>query len=146
LRSWYMAAFPVPGAAVVTKLFDFAAIHWLWRRWSPSFSLPAQKRIALEQTLSVSWPAPLQFYRSVLRPLSAARSRLHGPLSAAITVPTLYLHGVDDGCIAPLRSSQAQFFPVSLRQKLMSDAGHFLPHEAPDRCAEEILIWHQANV
>jgi pimeloyl-ACP methyl ester carboxylesterase len=146
LRSWYMAAFQLPGAAVATKLHDFAAVHWLWQRWSLGFSLPAQKRLALEQTLSASWPAPLQYYRSVLRPLSTARSRWHGPLSAAITVPTLYLHGVDDGCIAPLRASQVQYFSASLRQKLMSGVGHFLPHEVPDRCAEEILIWHQANV
>jgi pimeloyl-ACP methyl ester carboxylesterase len=138
LRSWYMAAFQFPGAAVASRARDFAFIDFLWRRWSPSFTLADQQRALLHDCLRQSWPAPLHYYRSVIRPFAAARQRLHGPLAQAITVPTLQLHGSDDRCIEPPTGSQQRYFHGRLLQKIIDGAGHFLPHESPTLCAHHI--------
>jgi hypothetical protein len=57
-------------------------------------------RAELHEHLRASMPAPLKYYRAMLRPgiLGATRR-----LSQPIAVPLLQLHGGDDGGILPLQ-------------------------------------------
>jgi pimeloyl-ACP methyl ester carboxylesterase len=143
LRSWYMAAFQLPGSARVARIQNFASIRWLWRRWSPRFVLSMPATESLTETLGASWPAPLQYYRRAARPLTAAVARTRGPIASPINVPTLYLHGTDDGCIKFVDGKCKQYFRSSYQERLIEGAGHFLPHEMPVRCAADIVHWHQ---
>ncbi|PHR22795.1 MAG: alpha/beta hydrolase, partial [Fluviicola sp.] len=50
-----------------------------------------------------------------------------------IEVPTLYLHGENDGCIGvDLQVGMTELFPKGLRSIRIEGAGHFLQLEKPD--------------
>src|SRR6185369_15602000 len=94
-RSWYMGLFQLPGSGWMVTARDLALIDHLWRQWSPSLSLDPALRAELHQDLRASMPAPIRYYREMLRPGMLAATRR---LSQPITVPMLQLHGADDGC------------------------------------------------
>jgi len=139
-RSWYMLAFQLPGAVPIAAAFDFALIDRLWRVWSPGLVLPDAERRALHATLRTSWPAPLLYYRALTRPLGPALARVRR--RDRINVPTLYLHGTDDGCIAaPPTDGAEPFFAADYRRELLPGAGHFLAVEQPAALAARITAW-----
>jgi pimeloyl-ACP methyl ester carboxylesterase len=145
-RSWYMLLFQLPGAAQLARTGDFAFIDRLWRRWSPGYRLAVEQRRGLHRDLAASWPAPLQYYRSLLRPARTAIARV-GPGSEArrrIQVPTLYLHGADDGCVGVEVGLDAErHFAGPYRREVVNGAGHFLAAEAPEQIAERATAWFQ---
>jgi len=54
----------------------------------------------------------------------------------AITVPTIVLHGAEGSVTAPERSlAQMALFPPGARRRVIADAGHFLPRQAPGAAA-----------
>lgn len=144
-RSWYMAALQLPGSDSWSKAGDFAFIDRLWRTWSPGFVLDNNQRAALHACLAASWPAPLAYYRNLIRPLPAALRRLRGPLAAPLRVPMLQLHGRNDGCIAPLHDDQRRYFAAGVQTHIFNDAGHFFPHEQPPLCAAQIAAFIQST-
>jgi pimeloyl-ACP methyl ester carboxylesterase len=59
-----------------------------------------------------------------------------------ISTPVLYLHGEQDGCIGyEARKGQERFFTNGLREVLIERVGHFVPLEAPERMAREVIAW-----
>jgi pimeloyl-ACP methyl ester carboxylesterase len=59
-----------------------------------------------------------------------------GPLS----VPTLYLHGQDDGCIgAELSEGMEPLFPAGLERVELPGCGHFLHQEKPEEVSRLLL-------
>jgi pimeloyl-ACP methyl ester carboxylesterase len=101
-RSWYMGLFQLPGSGLMVTARDLALIDHLWRQWSPSLSLDPALQAELHEHLRASMPAPIKYYRAMLRPgMLAATRRLAQP----IAMPLLQLHGADDGCILPRRST-----------------------------------------
>lgn len=148
LRSWYMVFFQVPGAERLAAARDFALIDRLWRTWSPGYVLPAALQAEVRACLRASWPAPLLYYRAMFRPAGAALRRLRPDTGIArrITVPTLYLHGADDGCISPAAGRGAErYFAGPYRAEVMADAGHFLAAELPDAVAAHAASWIDAH-
>lgn len=129
-RSWYMAVFQLPGAARLARAGDFALIDRLWRAWSPRYRLPAAERAALHACLAASWPAPLGPYRALVRPLGAVRARLDRARRPLAT-PILYLHGADDGCIAPGAARDQARWLTDVTAHVLPGAGHFLHCEIP---------------
>jgi pimeloyl-ACP methyl ester carboxylesterase len=94
--------------------------------------------------LRASWPAPLLYYRAMFRPIGAAVRRLRPTTGIArrLTVPILYLHGADDGCIAPAASRGAErYFASEYRAEIIDGAGHFLAAECPDEIATRATAW-----
>ncbi|MEN4559763.1 hypothetical protein RM160_21565 (plasmid) [Pantoea agglomerans] len=77
-RSWYMGLFQLPGSGWLATTRDLVLIDHLWRQWSPGFSLEPALRKELHEHLWASMPAPLKFYRAMLRPgmFDATRERL----------------------------------------------------------------------
>lgn len=136
--SWYMGLFQVPGSGIIARARNLALIDRLWRQWSPNFSLDPAVHAELHEHLRASMPAPLNYYRAMLRPgiLKAARR-----LAQPITVPLLYLHGADDGCILPPSVDDRHRFAAPHVREVVPDVGHFLHVEAPEVLAERIAAW-----
>ncbi len=144
LRSWYMAFFQLPGAEQIAAARDFALIDRLWRTWSPGYRLPPHLRDELHACLQASWPAPLFYYRAMVRPLGPAVRRLRSTSSIArrIPVPLLYLHGAEDGCITPAAAAGAErYFSGPYRAEILAGAGHFLAAERPVEVATRVINW-----
>ena len=135
-RSWYMAFLNLPGVSDrVVAARDFAFVDRLWRTWSPGLKPEPASMRELKECLARSMPAPLLYYRALAK-TAAARLRERMP---KIDVPTLYMHGVDDGCIGPaVAAGQERFFSAPLRSVRVERAGHFLHLEAPERVEGEI--------
>ncbi len=138
-RSWYMALFQIPGSERLARANDLAMIDHLWRTWSPGFTLDDARRTALHATLSASLPAPLGYYRAILRPFAQYRARIK-KLATPITTPVLQLHGADDGCILPPTEDDARRF-IERDLAVIPGVGHFLHLEEPSAIAERIARW-----
>jgi pimeloyl-ACP methyl ester carboxylesterase len=134
-RSWYMLLFQLPHAADwALRRRDFRLIERLWHDWSPGWSPPAAHVGEVKRCLDASLPAPLEYYRSMVRMLPVRPDY--------IRVPTLVLHGARDGCIgAALGEGQDRFFTGGYRREVIEDAGHFLHLERPAAVADRILAW-----
>lgn len=135
-RSWYMGFFQLGRwAERVVAADDFAWVHRLWSTWSPGFRPPDDYVAELERCLAASLPAPLEYYRALLRPFgpALARARVHRP----VDVPVVYLHGQDDGCIAvEMARGQERFCRAGLVSHVVPGAGHFVPLEQPQALAD----------
>src|SRR5438477_12771890 len=94
-KSWYMVLFQLPGADYLVRRADLALIDRLWRAWSPSFTLDSARRDQLHACLKRSLPAPLEYYRAIVRPLTTFADRMR---RAEAHIATPLLHGSHDGC------------------------------------------------
>jgi pimeloyl-ACP methyl ester carboxylesterase len=140
-RSWYMALFQIPGSERVVRANQLAMIDHLWRTWSPGFVLDPARRATLHACLDASLPAPIAYYRAMLRPISGFRARAR-KLAAPLATPVLQLHGADDGCVLPPTLPLDDDRRFTHREvAVVPDVGHFLHLEAPAEIAERVLAW-----
>lgn len=142
-RSWYMFFFQTRLAELAVQLNDFAFLDRLWREWSPGYVLPAPARSALNESFAQPGvlAQTLAYYRQLFTPPSdAAAQALEALASRPIAVPSLYMHGADDGCIsAQLGEGMEAAFTNGLERVVMPGVGHFLHLEQPDAVFEHIL-------
>ncbi|MGE0322597.1 MAG: alpha/beta fold hydrolase [Polyangiaceae bacterium] len=140
-RSWYMLFFQtrmLPERIVPRNEFRF--IDRLWEAWSPTYEAPNDYLAELKSCLSRSYPAPIQYYRSLPKALLDLRQR--GGQLSQIQVPLLYLHGVQDGCVGwELMQGQERFFSAEHQSELLGGVGHFLQLENPRAVNTRILDW-----
>jgi pimeloyl-ACP methyl ester carboxylesterase len=137
-RSWYMGLFQLPGSGWIATARDLALIDHLWRQWSPSLSLDPALQAELHEHLRASMPAPLRYYREMMRPGMIGATRR---LSQPIKVPLLYLHGAEDDCILPPRADDRHRFAAPHASEVIPGVGHFLHIEAPEAIADRIAAW-----
>src|SRR5829696_4540199 len=146
-RSWYMFFFQHPLAEVAVPADDLAFIERLWADWSPGYDaaedLPAVKD-ALEAPENPA--AALGYYRAAIGATGLSDDPEVVALQAAADggsppIPTLYLHGADDGCIgADLAAAVAEFLPTEgSHAEVVPGAGHFLHVERPDEVGRLVL-------
>lgn len=137
-RSWYMGLFQLPGSGMIAMARDLSLIDRLWREWSPGLTLEPDVREELHDHLRASMPAPLKYYRAMMRPgmLKAARR-----LSRPITVPLLHIHGADDACILPPQVDDRHRYAAPHVRDVLPGLGHFLHIEAPEAIADRIATW-----
>lgn len=147
-RSWYMFFFQLPLAAMGVSFDDFAVIEQLWRDWSPGFEPPAEHLRAIKDTLGSpgSLDAALGYYRH-LWDTTRHDSRLAAVEAAGsgwVPVPSLYLHGADDGCIGAdlvVPDELKPLFPAGLEVEIYDRLGHFLHLEDPARVNGRIVAF-----
>ncbi|OGP85863.1 MAG: hypothetical protein A2Y95_00025 [Deltaproteobacteria bacterium RBG_13_65_10] len=139
-----MYFFQLSIAQQVVSQDDFAFVARLWRDWSPGFEPPPDLLAEVRASLSApgSLEAALGYYRATFNPslLDPALAALQDRITASpIPVPSLYLHGADDGCIgAEIIAGMEAFFPAGLETEIVPGAGHFLHLEAPEAVANRI--------
>jgi pimeloyl-ACP methyl ester carboxylesterase len=146
-RFFYVWLFQYDCAEEAIRADDFALLAGLWRDWSPGYDA----REDLERTKDclrdpAHLRAALGYYRSVMHPRCfgqpeyvAGQATVWG---RALPQPTLYFHGLRDGCLAITRELAAQI-PACLGPgseiELLEDAGHFLLVEQPARVNARIV-------
>ena len=146
-KSWYMFFFQMPFAEMAVQHDDFAYIARLWQDWSPGYVLPDDEWALLVETFSQPGvlTAALKYYRHTLNPTPEVAEALAEILPATgepplIEVPTLYLHGRNDGCISPeVIGDIPGLFPAGLVLSVLDGVGHFLHQEDPTRINQRIL-------
>ena len=138
-KSWYIGLFQLPGAAWLAKRDDLALIDRLWRAWSPSFTLDDARRTELHACLARSMPAPIEYYRAILRPLTTLVDRTRKSQSK-IATPLLQLHGRDDGCMVPPTDADRRWFAKRVLE-VVPNVGHFLHVEAPATIGARVAGW-----
>ncbi len=138
-RFFYVWFFQMDCADEVLLANDMALIDGLWADWSPGYDATEDLRFAkacLRDPANLK--AALGYYRTVFDPRRYAQpDYVAGQtevLGAKLTVPTLYFHGLRDGCFALTRELADQI-PASLgpgsKVEILDDAGHFLLIEKP---------------
>jgi pimeloyl-ACP methyl ester carboxylesterase len=132
-RSWYMLFNQLPW--LPERLLP-RLVPQLWSAWSPGFDGGEDvARVAAALGTPERRSAALGYYRAMPRPGKGVPSYTarHTDWLGIPTVPTLYLHGADDGCIGagfvgPARAA----LPAGSVVDLIQGAGHFLQLERPD--------------
>jgi pimeloyl-ACP methyl ester carboxylesterase len=145
-RSWYTFFFQSPLADMVVPINDYAVIDMLWRDWSPGLVPDPAFMRALKDTLGTpgSTEAAIGYYRAMLgsAPPNPDLADVAGAGNGPIPVPTLYLHGVDDGCLGielVQESEITPFFPAGIDVDVVPGAGHFLHLDQPEHVTSRIL-------
>src|SRR5438876_10960646 len=139
-KSWYMGLFQLPGADYLVRRRELALIDRLWRSWSPSFTLNSARRDELHACLKRSLPAPLEYYRAIVRPLTTFVDRMR-KAETHIATPLLQLHGSDDGCILPPTDEDRRLFDARVLE-VMPNLGQLPAHRGSrhDRRARRPLV------
>ncbi len=148
-RSWYMFFFQSPFAEAAVRHNDFEFIERLWRDWSPNWIFPEETLQSVKDTFRHDGvvEAALAYYRCTLDPsrqdpaLAAIQTTLN---LSPVAVPTLAIHGSNDGCIGPyLLEGMEALFPAGLEKLIVEGAGHFVHQEKAalvnDRISEFLL-------
>jgi pimeloyl-ACP methyl ester carboxylesterase len=141
-NSWYIGFNQLPW--LPERALD-RLVPKLWRDWSPGYDAtedlrfvraaladPSHRRAAIGYYRALAWPfPPPERYRR----WAGAEMRLP-------VVPTLQLHGADDGCLdARLATLAAPHLPAASRVHVIAGAGHFLHLEQPAETAREVLAF-----
>jgi pimeloyl-ACP methyl ester carboxylesterase len=144
-RSWYMFFFQSPLSDMAVPMDDLAFIDRLWQDWSPGFDgheHAERAKACLRDPAHLA--AALGYYRATLGtgPRSPELDAVEAAGAAPITVPALYLHGADDGCMGAELIDDgvlASLTGPGSRYEIVPDAGHFLQLEQPEAVNRLIL-------
>lgn len=142
-RSWYIFFFQMPAIPeMAVRANDFAFIDNLWNNWSPGYTPQPEFMKRLKETLGAegALEAALGYYRAIFRP--GGLSNAPGRGTQTIAVPTLYLHGEDDGCVGAEmvhRESIEPNFSAGIEVDIIPGCGHFLHLEKPEVVNNKII-------
>jgi pimeloyl-ACP methyl ester carboxylesterase len=138
-RSWYILYFQLPWLPERSAEW---IVPRLWRKWSPGYRADEDVR-HVEAAIGTSdrWRAALGYYRTVVRNIKVPEqyAELHEHWLAAPRIPTLYLHGRDDGCAtADYADWVERVLPDGSEVAIVEDAGHFLQLDQPEVVGRQI--------
>jgi pimeloyl-ACP methyl ester carboxylesterase len=139
LRSWYVMYFQLPWLPERSASW---VVPRLWGRWSPGYRADEDLRhVDAAIGAPERWRAALGYYRATVRNSKppAQYAELHEHWLSEPKLPTLYLHGRDDGCATPDYAHWVKpVLPGGSELAIVDDAGHFLQLEQPDVVARRI--------
>lgn len=142
LRSWYIGFFQLP---VLPERAAARVVPLLWRRWSPGYDATDDLRhVDAAIGTPEGWLAALGPYRATIRNTRppARYAELHRHWQSPPRLPTLYLHGRDDGCMtADFVPWAGRVLPPGSDAQVIDHAGHFLQLEAADRVGDAVLAF-----
>jgi pimeloyl-ACP methyl ester carboxylesterase len=147
-RYWYQWYLHTDRGVAALEADRAAFCRHLWRLWSPTwrFTEAAYARTATSFDNPDFVATVVQSYRHRHRAaagdpaLQAIEDRLAARLP--ITVPSVVLHGAEDGVDPPANSAGcARWFAGPFRRTVVPGAGHFLPREAPQPWVEAMLAF-----
>jgi pimeloyl-ACP methyl ester carboxylesterase len=143
LRSWYIFYFQLPWLPERSASW---VLPLLWRRWSPGYRSAHEDLRHVDAAIGTpeSWRAALGPYRATLRntPPPARYAELNRLFTQAPILPSLYLHGRDDGCMTSAFAHLTEkVLPAGSEVAIVEHAGHFLQLEQPDKIAELVLAF-----
>ena len=138
-RSFYMFVFQHPLAEAIVQMQDLAFIDHLWRDWSPGLDDAEATAAAAEVKESLRDPtnltAALGYYRATLGGigLDPKYDAIQAAGAQPVTIPALYVHGRDDGCLGVgfAEPTAAHLTHERSRVEIMDGAGHFLQLDDP---------------
>ena len=144
-RYWYMFLFHSERGRAGLDADRRGLCRLLWRLWSPTWPFDDE---TFEQS-AAAFGNPdfvdvvIHSYRHRFA-LAAGDPALDGwerqlARQPPIPVPTLVLHGGDDGVASPHKPSLAGRFTRLLGERTIPGAGHNLPQEQPDAFARAVL-------
>lgn len=140
--SWYMFYFQSPMADAVVALNEFDFLAQLWSQWSPGYDAREDLdhlRAALAGTEHLG--AALGYYRAMFSGdlVDDSLDSVQAVMFNVASVPTLYLHGSDDGCVlASSLGNVVEHLAPGSQYRLIEHAGHFLHLEQPGAVHEVI--------
>jgi pimeloyl-ACP methyl ester carboxylesterase len=139
LRSWYIMYFQLPW---LPERSAASVVPRLWRDWSPGYHTDEDLR-HVDDAIGAPdrWRAALGYYRATVRNSRppAQYAELHQHWLSAPRLPTLYLHGTDDGCATPQYAHWVErVLPDGSESAIVEHAGHFLQLDQPDVVARHI--------
>jgi pimeloyl-ACP methyl ester carboxylesterase len=139
-RSWYILYFQLPWLPERSASW---VVPRLWRQWSPAYDAEEDLRhVDAAIGTGESWRAAVGPYRATIRNTRppARYAELHRYWRAAPLLPSLYLHGCDDGCMAvDVTEWAAKVLPDGSDVAVVEHAGHFLQLDQPEKVAELVL-------
>ncbi|MBU9766350.1 alpha/beta fold hydrolase [Mycobacterium sp. TNTM28] len=140
LRSWYMMFFQLPWLPERSASW---VVPRLWRLWSPGYDAAEDVR-HVDAAIGAPdrWRAAIGYYRTMFRfgTPPAPYAELHKHWMSAPVLPTLYLHGTDDGCAAPDYARWVrEILPPGSAVDIVEGAGHFLQLDRPDVVGKHIV-------
>jgi pimeloyl-ACP methyl ester carboxylesterase len=146
-RSFYMFFFQHPLAEAVVQMNDLDFIDQLWRDWSPGLDpvVSAGAIAAVKHALAdeANLSAALGYYRATIGGVGVdpALDDIQNAGAAAVTIPALYLHGRDDGCMGVgfAEPTAAHLTHEASRVEVLDGVGHFLQLEDPERFNRIVL-------
>ncbi|WP_326545639.1 alpha/beta fold hydrolase [Mycolicibacterium sp. ND9-15] len=140
LRSWYVMYFQLPGLPQRSASW---VVPRLWRQWSPGYDAAEDvAHVADSIGAPEHWRAALGYYRAAVRNSEppARYAELHRHWLSAPKLPTLYLHGTEDGCASADYARWVQrVLPEGGKVATVERAGHFLQLEQPQAVAGHIV-------
>jgi len=139
-RSWYIMYFQLPW---LPERSAVSVVPRLWRDWSPGYRADEDLR-HVDDAIGAPerWRAALGYYRAMVRNSRppAQYAELHQHWLSAPRLPTLYLHGTDDGCATPQYAHWVErVLPDGSASAIVEHAGHFLQLDQPDVVARHIV-------
>lgn len=142
VRSWYISYFQLP---LLPQRSSSWIVPFLWRQWSPGYNSIDRAEDLRHVDAAIGapdrWRAALGPYRATIRNtrLPSRYATLHRSWTEPPRLPTLYLHGREDGCMtAEFAPWVDGALPPGSDVTVVAGAGHFLQLEQPEVVAELI--------
>ena len=145
-RFFYISVLRGPRAVALVQADGMAFIERLWADWSPGYAATEDLR-AVKECLAepANLAAAIAYYSGDRRGALERCGQFSEQQEAAgrqPPMPTLYLHGSADGCIAiELVRDAERFLAPGSRMGVVEGVGHFLQVERPDAVNGAILEW-----
>jgi pimeloyl-ACP methyl ester carboxylesterase len=146
LANWYQYYFHSERGRAGLAKHRYDLCKLLWRLWSPTWQFDeatyARTAASFDNLDFVDVVIHSYRHRFGLVPGDPAVEDIERRLAAQppITVPTVVLHGHDNG-VSPVASSErhARFFKGPYERRVIASVGHNLPAEAPGEFAAAVL-------
>lgn len=136
LMSSYMLLMQSRLATRILSSNRASAVAAIWKKWSPTWQFSETDFAPTRQAFSqpeIAWAAT-RYYRNLFAIRHAINRQANQHLLTPITVPTLALAGLDDGCMnirLHQKLANPQAFSAGLTSVYLPDCGHFLQAEQP---------------